>query len=933
MVQPSRRSYFYFISFAKKKGIACVPRQGSVFARVRRVYKPLAPRPDWDNTIHDLSVLKLSPKELEARKIAYRTLPEHRIRRSISSATATLPTSDAAGADARTLTTSSATGISAITAAEVAIAGSRRNDSKKCSRSCRVGKENSSSALATVETTLHQQPLPSKRRERKLVAAALVKTKATRKCVRTPIEPLQPANSLASPSSGSGADESLPFRCQTVAQETEFEGNQKLCCARPTVDFEKEVKQFEVRAEFLVRSVKPLLKGSLSLGADRRLNSIRPSYTLAKKVRIPNFCSVERMDKSESSDDDSSLSGAWGEPITRFQKFGQPIPEHHHHHRKNYSRKGEEVAGVVGSVVDARQDSKYPQRERQPQKEIVYYKQTADPPLKPRTKLSKRHFGSIQRTSPIEDWKVNVEDGATEHLALQQIADFQRHILRCQQELMLEFKDFKISISKQIMNLQLDVDVMLELQKKQDSLPAEIRAPSCHGTGNGSPIAGVEKVVLPTYSSMKVKKDDKRPESVSPEVAASAEENPHMQTYNGYNGPEYDRSRKSTRPHHGSEARCRPSSAPAAAAPQVFDNPIYHVQTSSDKEVESSDEDASISSVELTNFLASRSAHQTDANGREYVLSKEPTLANQGKNSTTGIRQVGIEETKSYSLVPYGHPQDQEAEPSPSAERDNPEDSYIENRADSNGHAGADSTKLGKSNEQNFKQSFHHYQTEDTRPVTKNGTPPSPSIGTYRSIPIETAEEDPIIPRDLELRLGSSAVNSGMASTVNSSRSSPKDHRNRLSPSVSRTLFTAGTSNSGSNSPAVLTNVKDCHRLQDIHDRERLEVARVWQNGRSSKPAEMADDKELPFTLRGWSASFLRTTDNVQKGHQPALTGEIKEEPVLTTRTSELPKSEMPRETSKSAMKFPGRCSKGGVAWTVTGPPASAKKVRNSYAD
>ncbi|KAL3683715.1 hypothetical protein R1sor_001737 [Riccia sorocarpa] len=936
MVQPWRRSYFYFISFAKKKGIACAPRKGSVFARSKRVYKPLAPRPDWDNTIHDLSIWKLSPKELEARKIAFKTLPEHRFRRAVSSASPTLSSTDAPGADARTLTPCSAIGKSA--AAEVWEGGSRKdggNDTKSCSiTSCVDEKENSSSGLLTIET--HKQQIPSKRRG--FVAATVVKPKAV-EFVRSAEVPLPPpANALPSSNYGSGA-EVLLTRCQRVAQETGFGGNQNFCTS-PTVDFEKEVKQFEARAEFLVRNVRPPVKARFGVG--KSLISIRPSYTLPNKLKRPNFYSNKGMEKSDSSDDDSLLYPPWGEATARFERNARSIPQQYLH-RKNYNRKGQEVAVAAGPVTSLHEESKYNHYDPQPENELAYFKQPGDPGIKPRSKLAKRHFGSIQRTSPIGDWKVNSEDSASQHLPLQQIAEFQRHILQSQQVLIQEFKEFKLSISKQIMNLQLDVDAILTLQKKQNSLPAEPRVPSSHRNGKELPIAGVENLDRPVHYSMKIQKDVKRPALVSLEVAAPPEETSHRQITSSHNGPEHDRSRKSTHSRHETEPKSRPSSAPAGAAPQpqVFDNPIYHVQTSSDKEEESSDEDASVSSMELAKFLANRSAHQTYATGKHYVLQKEATRHNQGRNSANSTRQIATEDTKSYSLIPYGgHRQAQEAEPSHSTESDDLEISYRQNRADSNGHATADNNGLGKSSERNLKPNVRHYQAEDSRSVRKNGTPPSPGTGKYRANPPES-EEERVTPRDLDLRLGSSAVssgmtsavNSGMTSTVNSETSSPKDYRNRLSPRVSRPLFNGGTWNNGTtNSSAALSNVKDSHKVQDMHDPDGAEVARNWQNGQRSKPGEVPVDREVPFTLRGWSAAFLQSTENVQKGYQSAQTRDIQGATPRTTATTELHQTEKPQETGKGTTKFPGRCAKGGVAWTVTEPPANVKKVRNASA-
>lgn len=57
-------------------------------------------------------------------------------------------------------------------------------------------------------------------------------------------------------------------------------------------------------------------------------------------------------------------------------------------------------------------------------------------------------------------------------------------------------------------------------------------------------------------------------------------------------------------------------------------------------------------------------------------------------------------------------------------------------------------------------------------------------------------------------------------------------------------------------------------------------------------------------------------------------------ETVTPTRatTPDPPKKESQPETTNGIMRFQGRSSRGGVAWTVSEPPGSAKKLRNAAA-
>ncbi|BBN05277.1 hypothetical protein MPTK1_3g11820 [Marchantia polymorpha subsp. ruderalis] len=911
MVLKARRSYFYFLSFAKKKGVSCAPRRSSVFARVGKVQKPLLSRPDWDNTIHDLSAWKLTPKQLEARRTAFRTLPEHRVRRSISSATPTLSCNGEGDANRAEQWTNGHKGTSAAKPATAAAAADALkplpypNLLKKRNR---VGKENKKSALVQA---------PKLHLARKTHKSTDSSTK-----ILTPFERAAHAT-IRYPQASN----------QTTEQETESGRNQTLR-STPTVDFEDEVKQFEARTrKFLVQGLKSSSVQSTKCVAGRRRSDKRivierkACPNSAKKLRtLKLLLSRARMDKSDSSDDDSSVSGPWGSSISGFKTVMHSTPQHHHH-RKRYNRKSQEGAPDIKA---GRLSSKSNYWDLQPQNELVNYEQPVEAASKPRVKLQNRHLGSIQKTSLIGDWRENVEDGANGHLSLPQ--EFQQHMLKCQHDLTQEFKEFKISISKQIMNLQLDIDTVLEFQKRKDSHKAETRAQSSYRTGADSPAhEGVgDNVELPTYSSLKVRKDVIKPAS------PSSGESSHMPLFSCYES-QYTASRKSsaqTRSIHGSEnGSRRPSCAAEAPGPEphIFNNPIYHVQTSSDKRGEISDSDTSVSSVELAKFFTGRNGHQhqhlkteSHSNGDGYRMrSDEPSLANHGTKSPSNLRMLGIEEKKTYSLVPYGSAQNQaEATAIRLPEGDISENSYGENRIESNGHAQSSTVRAGGSNEQSLRQNNARCQHNDAlRPVNKMvNIPPFPGIATYRMQQPLATEEDSTVHHDLELRLGNSGITSG--------RASPNDYRNRLSPTISRPLSTTGNWENVPSSSIIALSVTDGHQMPK---RERSDSAQERPHSRNAKVIKNADEREV-FTLRGWSAAFLHLTDNSQQGTQAAPSTVT--ETVTPTRatTPDPPKKESQPETTNGIMRFQGRSSRGGVAWTVSEPPGSAKKLRNAAA-
>ncbi|KAG6551373.1 hypothetical protein Mapa_007019 [Marchantia paleacea] len=236
--------------------------------------------------------------------------------------------------------------------------------------------------------------------------------------------------------------------------------------------------------------------------------------------------------------------------------------------------------------------------------------------------------------------------------------------------------------------------------------------------------------------------------------------------------------------------------------------------------------------------------------------SDEPSLANHGTKSPSSLRMLGIEDKKNYLLVPYGSAQNQAETPTLRLpEGDIFENSYRENRLESNGHAQSSTVRPGDPNEQSPRQNNACRQhCEALRTLNKIGIPPFPGIATYRTQQPLAAEEDATVHHDLELRLGNSGITSG--------RASPNDCRNRLSPIVSRPLSTTGNWENVSSSSIIAVSVRDGDQ---IPERERSDSGQERPHSRTSQVIKNADEREV-FTLRGWSAAFLHLTDNFQKG-------------------------------------------------------------------